>query len=724
MVTGSVVPGTPRGRISPARKGAILSAVVTTADPLGAIAATRRIKSFAIPIFASSTLLFLIEPMIAKQMLPWFGGAAAVWAMCLIFFQCALLLGYVYAHVSTRTLALRSQILTHALLVTLSALALLKFGPLHSHLVSTGHPAYAALKALATSIGIPYFVLSSTTPLLQAWYARTERTKLPFRLFALSNLASLLALLAYPFLLERFLTLGTQLAVWQAGYALFALLSLFVGIRAFVGTRPLQHRSAPAICHSDSPQDRSEQGGHATSGWREKITWIALAACPSALLLGVTNALCQNIAPVPLLWIAPLAVYLISFILCFDHDGFFRPLVYRWLTPVALVALIWMEGQSKLGLVLGISGSLFCLFVICMFCHGQLAALKPGSESLTVFYVSLAVGGALGGLFVGLLAPVLFNDFFEIQVAIAVCLILVLRFLFGYHSKPFLLVCGVVTLVALRLVGSTDKRFVVYQARNFYGALSVREYSDGLGKKVRFLMHGGVLHGNQILTERDKRQPTTYYGRQSGAGVSLSRRSLPQRVGIVGLGAGTLAAYGRSGDDYRFYEINPLVADLASSEFTYLRDSKARVSIALGDARLSLEREPARRFDVLILDAFSGDSIPVHLLTREAFQCYFRHVDPDGILAVHISNDYLDLRPIVADVAADFRRPALVVNSGAIPDHYISASQWIVVTGDNTFLNEMERTGSGQVLRRSGGRLWTDQYSNLLAVLKLTPKSR
>lgn len=663
------------------------------------------IAPYAITIFTSATLLFVIQPTIAKQLLPWFGGAAAVWATCLVFFQCLLLLGYLYAHLSIKFLSSRLQVLIHVLLLASSVVAVFASSPSDQHAAAVGSPVYECLKLLARSIGLPYFVLSSTTPLLQAWYTRGANTGLPYRLFALSNLGSLIALLAYPLVMERFLEIESQLAIWRWTYVIFAVVCFSVAIRA------LRYR-AEVASHSSVRHEGEKRD------WSRNLIWMSLAACSSALLLGVTNDLCQNIAPIPLLWIIPLAIYLVSFVLCFDYERLFKPAAYQVLLPTALIGLVWAEANAAMTIKLAIPIYLSCLFIICMFCHGQLALLKPPARDLTSFYLCLSLGGALGGVFVGLLAPALFVDFFEAKLAICACLLLSLRFLFGYRSKLFLLTCGLVAIVSLRAFGGLDQGSRTFKQRNFYGVLSVREYTDSAGNKVRTLVHGAVTHGGQLLTGERRLEPTFYYGRKSGVGIALQRSIPAHRVGIIGLGTGTVAAYGKPGDYYRFYELNPLVTLFAYSKFTFLRDSRARVDVAPGDARLSLEHEPNEHFDTLVVDAFSGDSIPVHLLTREAFQCYFRHLNKDGVVAVHVSNQYLDLRPVVSDIAARLGSQALLVPSAAEPKHSVEIADWILVTRDRSFLQEIARTRRGEFISPGPHRLWTDQYSNVLSALR------
>jgi hypothetical protein len=670
------------------------------------------IAPYATTIFSSATLLFLIQPIIAKEMLPWLGGAAAVWGACMVFFQSLLLLGYLYAHASIRWLGLRVQALVHMVLLAMGAAVLFFLSPAQPNSSTADHPAFAALVFLAARIGLPYFVLSSTSPLIQAWYSRGRSQSLPYRLFALSNLSSLLALVAYPFVVEPNLDLDWQFTAWRWGYAGFAAFCAWIALRS-AGYQPASPASAARIAIDSSRQLRPQ------GNWRRNLRWLALAWCSSALLLGVTNNLCQNIAPMPLMWIAPLAIYLLTFVLCFDHEGWFRVSVYRVLIPCALVGLLWTDANAGLRAYEAIPICLGSLLVACMFCHGQLAALKPAASELTAFYLYLSLGGALGGIFVGLLAPVLFVDLFEVRIAIAACFVLSLRFLFNYRSKVFLFTAGTITVFLFHaLMGISARTPTIFRGRSFYGALSVNESQNAAGITVRAMVHGRVIHGGQWLTPIERRLPRYYYGLQSGAGLALERPGSNRRVGIVGLGAGTIATYGQPGDVYRFYEIDPLVTNAANTLFTYLRDSRAQVDVVQGDARLSLDREPAQHFETLILDAFSGDSIPVHLLTGEAFRGYFRHLNEDGVLAVNCSSQYLDLPPVVAEIAATFGRPAMVVDSPDHTDQNISHAIWVLVTRNGAFLDQVRTNHHGEPIPTGRRKPWTDRYSNILAAIR------
>ncbi len=624
---------------------------------------------YASTICLSAFLLFAIQPVIAKVILPWFGGTGAVWTACMLFFQVALLAGYAYACWSVRWLGPKAQAALHVALLGASLL-LLPVTPRESWKpAGSEEPALRILALLAATIGLPYFLLSTTGPLLQAWYARSDRGAAPYRLFALSNLGAMLALASYPVAVEPLLATRQQTRWWSAAYAGFVLLC---GLAAL-------HSGRPGL------EDPTEAGE--PPSWNLQLLWVALAACASTLLLAVTNHLSKNVAPIPFLWVLPLGLYLLSFILCFEGRGWYRRDWFLRLLLAAFAALSYGLSEygetARLGVVISIFAA--ALFVCCMVCHGELAALKPHPRYLTSFYLMVSLGGALGGAFVGLVAPHFFRGRYELPIGMAGCAFLPALVLYrraapaapsaraGFGRQPGPSGAGrdaearwaaaglgaaLLLYLAIQIRSARgDARVLV---RNFYGVLRVSDSGP-----TRVLSHGVVNHGEQFMQPELRRQPTAYYGPQSGGGLALldGGRPWPQRVGVIGLGAGVLAAYGRSGDYYRFYEINPLVIELASSEFSFLRDCPARVETIPGDGRLSLEREPDQQFDVLVLDAFSGDSVPVHLLTQEAFVLYFRHLKKGGVLAVHASSTYLDLAPVVDLAARELGRPARLVAS-------------------------------------------------------------
>lgn len=645
-------------------------------------------------IFASALLLFLVQPVMARSILPWFGGSAGVWATCMLFFQVLLLGGYAYAHGLTR-LSARTQAIVHTALLAASVAVLpIAPAPIWKQLAEA-HPMVAILGVLAASIGLPYFLLSTSSPLLQNWYSRERTGASPYRLYSLSNLASLAALLAYPFVLEPLLPLHAQRLAWSVAYAGCA------GLCAVAAWRG---------AHRETPEPAKEP-----LVWRQRLVWLALAACPAAMWMAIANQLSQSVAAVPFLWILPLSLYLLTFVLCFEREGWYSPARYRYLFPPGCLAIGFGLAQQhsssafKWGLGLFAAG----LFVCAMFCHGELARRKPAPCHLTSFYLTVAAGGAIGGAFVALVAPHIFSTYYELPVSTAACLLLGLTLLYGYSSPRHLARLGLVTVIGftlgIQMRASLDGGTRV---RNFYGAL---EIADGHGPNaMRVLYNGSIIHGSQFLALGTGRIPTTYYGMRSGAGQLLSHPGGARRVGVIGLGVGTLAAYGRAGDYYRFYEINPEVIRLAREKFRFLWECPARWDVVAGDGRLSLEREPAQEFDVLVLDAFTGDSIPVHLLTREAFSLYFHHLTPEGILAVHATNKYLDLAPVIVRLAEAAGRPWVVVRSAGDPGRSTNGAVW-VLAGRAPVLREIAGERSSAIRH---ARLWTDDYSNLFQVLK------
>ena len=681
---------------------------------------------YSLTVLLSAFLLFQIQPVIAKIILPWFGGTAAVWTTCLLFFQLMLLAGYLYAHGIIRRLAPKRQATLHVALLAASLL-LLPIAPREAWKPQGSEdPGLLILGLLTASIGLPYFLLSTTGPLVQAWCARTSEGVVPYRLFALSNAGSLLALLSYPVVVEPFFASRSQTRIWSIGYLGFAFLCGAVAWRSSRFTDPAhpEPEKAPAAELEEKPPPRSAQ-----------FLWLALPACASTMLLAVTNHVTKNLAPIPFLWVLPLSLYLLSFILCFESERWYLRDWYLRLLLVALAGVAY--GLSPQGAISSVKVvvSLFSitLFVCCMVCHGELARLKPHPQHLTSFYLMVALGGAVGGVFVALAAPRLFRGYFEMPVGMAACVMAVAFVLYLNPSKPYagtqgrqasLGVAGLAVVVCayLFLEVFPATRHARLLARNFYGVLGVYDSDDGGGPGAqRALVHAGVTHGVQFLRPERERWPTAYYGIKSGAGLALlaEPHQAAQRVGIVGLGAGVLASYGRPGDYYRFYEINPLVVEIAKTQFTFLRNCTATVDIVLGDARLNLEREASQQFDVLVIDAFSGDAIPVHLLTAEAFAVYFRHLKESGVLAIHTTNTYLDLPPVVKLSAKAVGKEAVLVNSPGDSNLKTFPAAWVLVTTRQEFLGKMVAAASGRKIDpRNSQRPWTDDYSNMAQILR------
>ena len=666
---------------------------------------------YAATIFLSSFLLFLVQPLIARLILPWFGGSAAVWTTCMLFFQALLLAGYAYAHFLEKKLPQgKLQPLIHTVLLA-AAVTMLPISPAEAWKpAGEDEPISRILLLLCASVGLPYFLVASTSPLLQAWFSRARPGQNPYRLFAISNLASLVALVGYPFVIEPFLAAGEQVKLWSWLFVAFALLCAVVAWRT--------PRATPRA-EAELPVDLVQK--------TQVAWWLALSATGSVLLLAVTNHLTQNVAAVPLLWLVPLTLYLVTFIIAFEGRNWYRP---EWLWPFVLV---WLCGMGWLivdydyhfDLPLQLGMFLPGMFLGCLFCHGELYRLRPAPQHLTRFYLIVAAGGAVGGLLVAVVAPLAFDAYYELGIGMTV-LALLAALRFAQIGR----VQGLVSLAVLMGIaacaaydGFHYHRDVRVSERGFYGVLRVKEYgSPGQSSHLRRLVHGAIMHGEQYLHDERRRFITTYYQETSGIGVAIASRQGAVRVGVIGLGTGTIAAYGKPGDVYRFYDIDPRVMKLARSEFTYLADSQAKVELALGDARLTLEREPPQNFDVLAVDAFSSDAIPVHLITKEALGVYLNHVKPDGIVAFHVSNRFLELIPVVARLAKEHGAHAVLVTDDPDDDDdsLRSKSDWVLVSRDPAALKHeaIVEGGGGEAEDRPEWRTWTDDYSNLIQILK------
>jgi spermidine synthase len=676
---------------------------------------------FGATILASACLLFLVQPLISKLILPWFGGSSAVWITCMLFFQCGLLAGYLYAHLLTRYLRPYRQAVVHAALI-LASIAVLPILPNAAWQAKPGEdPTWRVLGVLATSVGLPYGLLSATSPLLQSWYAARGDGGLPYRYFALSNAGSMAALLFYPIGVEPFLRGREQAWLWSFAYFLFALLC--------IGSARFASWSADRRPKERGGPDRLNWYG---AGAPIVALWVGLAGCASTLLLTVTNLLTQNIAPMPLLWVAPLSIYLLTFILCFERGLWYQRRLFLPLLPFALWWLashtVTIETADVKRVVPLICAS---LFVCCMACHGELARLKPGVQHLTSFYLCLSAGGALGGVLVALVAPHFFSANFEYPISYLACAVLMLIVFWrerrswwkGRIARPLWLAAASGTLL-LSIYGARESwlelRHSIARARNFYGALLVDDLQED-EHKVRQLSHGTITHGVQILDPGFHQVATTYYGRESGVGLTyrILEAHGPIKMGVVGLGAGTLAAYGRSGDTMRFYDLNPLVIEIAHKNFTFLTDCAAHTDVVLGDARLSLASEPSQRFDILVIDAFAGDAIPVHLLTREAFDIYWRHLKPYGVLAVHVSNQYLNLAPIVALDAKARSLPVWQVENDAEDAIDVYSATYVLVSRRPGFFDDplfKERLEPIEIPKEL--QPWTDDFTSLWRILR------
>jgi len=720
---------------------------------------------FGATLTLSAFLLFLVQPMVARAILPWFGGSSSLWTSCMLVFQATLLVGYLYSHALARFASAVGQFRIHAVLLVASAIALPplpggQWKPADLH----NPPAQIALLLLAVA-GLPYLTLSTTAPLLQAWYARVFPDRSPYRLYAWSNASSLLALISYPLVIEPFFTLRQQGLLWSALYLAFAAVSLpcaYVVTRS--PARPEQATPPEQAAQAATPARASIAGAVPRApGVPEMAVWLWLPLLASVVLLGTTNELCQDIAAVPFLWVVPLALYLATFVLCFQWDWLYRRRVFL---PLSVLCIGSVKASSFLGAdpPLWQDISIWCasLFVFCMICHGELVRRKPGADHLTLFYVLVALGGALGGATVALAAPRVLSSFMELPLALAAIVGTAALMLAAggapgaagplrstgvgavtntpparVVTPPWLRIPASGTALAIMYVvaaggmtayvhsGTKPEDTVLDQRRNFFGVLRVEEHLDkDDASGIRLLYNGRIVHGAQFQQAAKARVATTYYAKRSGLGLALEAflRRPNLHIGVVGLGAGTTAAYGRAGDRVRFYEINPLVRELARQYFTFLSGCPCRVDVVMGDARVNLERESPQGFDLLALDAFSGDAIPTHLLTVEALRVYLRHLRVDGILAVHISNAYFDLTPVVRGLADAGGLTGVLVKSGDDGAEHVYRSDWVLLSRiSGTFARPSMRATSAPEWQQASPLLWTDDFASLVRVLSFTP---
>jgi hypothetical protein len=649
-----------------------------------------------------------VQPIIAGQILPWFGGSAAVWTTCLVFFQSVLLAGYGYADLTTR-LGARRQAMLHVALLVVSLACL----PI---IASSGwkprgeeEPISRILLLLAATIGLPYFLLSTTTPLLQSWYWRRFQSAVPYRLFALSNFASLLALLGFPVLFEPAFDLNQLGWGWSILFAAFALLCAGTAWISMNGFDPLEKGAARKAVKAIPAKDQ--------------LLWLALSAMGSVMLLAVTNHVTQNVSSVPFLWVLPLALYLITFILVFDHPRWYL----RSALLVSLVVLLPAMAYYIPSLELRVAAPLYMIgmFVACMVCHGELALLKPDPAHLTRFYLMMSLGGALGAVLVAIVAPLVLPGYFELGIALVLLgalFVLRVRGVAGW---------GVATVLAATIVlvvrGAQDyTKGIRVMERDFYGVVRTADHYSPV--PYRSMYHGAIMHGGQLLGDSFRNTPADYFSPESGYGrVFTSLREMqprqPLNVGVIGLGAGVIAAWMKPADTLTFYEISPRVVDIARREFTFLADTPAKTGLVMGDGRLSLEREPPRGYDVLGIDAFAGDSIPMHLVTREAMALYVKHIKPDGVIVFQATNRYIDLLPVVKRLAAEFGLEAVNISDSPDaedgPEYWYSSTDQVIVTRNRKLLEWARIAEAAEEIEdRPGLPVFTDAHHNLLRILK------
>ena len=710
---------------------------------------------YALTIFTGAFLLFLVQPLIGKYILPWFGGAPAVWTTCMLFFQLLLLAGYAYAHCSARWLKPRAQALVHLALLVAAMALLGHITPADSWKPTDGaNPTLRILGLLLASIGLPYFVLASTSPLMQHWFSRTNPGASPFRLYALSNIGSMLALLSFPVYFETHFTRPVQAHLWAAGLVLFAVSCGACAWKLWQTPEKFESVSTKA----GSPAD-------VAPALLQKVLWLLLPACASVLLLATTNMICQEVAVIPFLWVLPLALYLLTFIICFDSPRWYVRLPFAVMLVAALGGICWLViVGTEASMYVQLGGYLAGLFICCMVCHGELYRLRPDPRQLTGFYLMISAGGALGGLFVAVVAPFLFNDYYELHWGLFLCGLLFLviclrernvpvpkqkiksRFQFSTQQRTAGCAALGVGLAALGLAlwlqahavlkqsvqidasrpGHPFPKSLVERARNFYGVLAVyRHDAAEMNTHLMEFTHGRTQHGMQFTDPERSRWPTAYFSEISGIGLTM--HALPagdRRIGVIGLGAGTLAAYPQPGDFLHMYEINPDVLRLASKWFTYLTNCQGKLEMTLGDARLALEKEPPQNYDLLVLDAFNSDAPPVHLLTKEAFMIYERHMKTNGMIAVNVSNRRINLDPVIANIAREFHYRMVIVDNPAPHDKpWIMSASWALLArearGDQVITSPAIQLASRPPLTNDVSvPLWTDDFASLFQILR------
>jgi len=682
---------------------------------------------YLVIIFLSAFLLFQVQPLIAKLILPLFGGGAAIWTACLLFFQAFLLLGYLYAHCLTQLKNLRTQVIAHSGLLLLS-LSVLPIGLSELALseapnFDVNSPLIDILFLLVASVGLPYFLLSSTGPLVQRWLSYMDIGSLPYKLYSLSNIGSLLALLSYPFIFEPQFSLHNQLLYWSIGYGLFVFVISLLCLRLFKSSTRL-------LTNSDKQHLTDKEVKF------DALLWIGLSSVGVILLVSITNAMTQNIPPIPFLWILPLCLYLLTFIICFHSPKWYVRWYWFALFAISSFAgiLMFFIG-SQFGIISQIVIYSLILLASCMVCHGELVKLRPSADRLTLFYLNMSLGGFLGSAFVAFIAQKIFSQFYELPLALfsvyvlfSLCLYLTKAKSETGKSKTLLNGMSIISLFSLivffNYLHTLFANNTVASSRNFYGILTIKDVEVN-DKVERRLIDGTTSHGTQSQNEELEHIPMSYYRADTGVALALEHLfpMMNVKVGLIGLGAGTLAAYSRPGDEYTFYELNPDVEAMAWRYFSYLEDSKGDISIVLGDGRVSLNRELAsgqlNNYQVLVLDAFSGDSVPAHLLTKEAFELYFKHLDEEGILAIHVSNSHLDLTSLTRGLAGSLNKSSLYVKTDA-NNAEVNQTQWVIITNNKAFLNNAKVKDLTSPWPNSIDKniVWTDDYSNLLSVLK------
>ncbi|MEP1447746.1 MAG: hypothetical protein ABJK37_16705 [Paraglaciecola sp.] len=687
---------------------------------------------YFISVFVSAFLVFQIQPIISKTILPWFGGGASVWTTCMLFFQFFLLVGYVYAYLLTKTLRIKTQVAVHLVLLALGVI-FLPFGIQDIHNIQAATtPTWGVLSVLFITLGFPYLMLSANTPLLQHWFSSDANNVNPYRLYAISNVGSFLALISYPIVIEPFMSIDGQLELWSSIYCIFVALVMWIFYVVVTKSKSQKLEDAKKLVNSKV-------------GFFRLTLWFLLAALGVVLLVSTTNALTQNVPPVPFLWIAPLAIYLLTYVMAFSSLGLYLRVIWLpFFMVLSFVALLIYFIGGQFDFVTQLIIYLLILMCGCMICHGELNALKPRQGNTTLFYLFLSAGGVFGSFLVTFVAKESFDEFLEFPLAIVCVLVIAAATLWWVRKDEvtqsnkghivaidqlFLLSIGSLVVALLWLLvfiklNSQYQQYDVAKDRNFYGILSVKDINEGEVSERR-LIDGTTSHGSQSLPLASSPVPLSYYRPGTGGQMIIDELSNVKnlQVGVIGLGVGALAAYGRPGDLYTFYELNPLVAEFANRYFNYLENAQADVVIKLGDARVTLQNEldngQRNSIDLLIIDAFSGDLIPTHLMTHEAFMLYQQHIKASGVIALHISNRHLSLLPVIIHHSRSLNMQMMVFDTpGGGNEH---DAQWVMLS-NNQQLNESPRLMNKRtpVIRSQYQSVkWTDDYSSLLPILKV-----
>ena len=732
---------------------------------------------FSITIFLSATLLFLIQPMFGKMILPLLGSTPNVWNTCMVFFQAVLLLGYIYAHASTTILGVKKQAIFHSilLLIPLIVLPIIISGNVVPP--TDRNPVPWLLTLMLTSVGLPFFVVSASAPMLQKWFSQTQHKSSsdPYFLYVESNLGSIIALLGYPFLIEPNFRLIEQSGLWKIGYML--LITFTIGCAIVLW-------KSPNLIAVSEPEKKSTNDALLIPSMKQKILWILLAMAPSSLMLSVTTYISTDIASAPLLWVIPLTIYLLSFVIVFSKKPIFsHELMVRIMPIMVLPVMIYILSEQSKAIWLTMLLHLLTLFTASMVCHGELARTRPQAKYLTEFYLWISFGGFLGGLFNALIAPAIFKTVLEYPIAlILACLlrpnlslkkttskdklldfalpialgILVAVFCLGFHTfdmkpdwlsnlltfgipailcymfatRPIRFGLGIAIVIMVISLCINSKANVLYTARSFFAVHRVildseAKYSE---EKCHYLVHGRILHGAQSVNPENRDKPLTYFFPTGPIGqifTSFANDKSKIKVAVVGLGAGTLVSYSKPWQEWTLYEIDPVVAEIASNEkyFTFLKDAKAKYKIILGDGRLSIKKAPNNYFDFIILDAFSSDSIPTHLVTKQATELYLQKLNKGGILAFQITNNYLDLKPVLGSLALGTGLTGFFQNDYNILEEEKrlgkKPSTWVVLARDKKDFGKIVDNGRWQSLNGLATRkIWTDDFSNILSVFK------